>query len=179
VGWVNTQLNSVNIHIFRYADLLLLLAEAEVEVGSLPNALALVNQVRTRAAAKAQGPGTSEATIAVAINDPSITWAKYTVGNYPSFPSQAYAREAVRAERKIELALEGQRFFDLKRWGILETTLNGYITGVAGGAEGTRRNYLASAAPVQARHYNFPIPSTQLQLSTVNGEARVPQNTGW
>ena len=33
VGWVNTQLNSVNIHIFRYADMLLLLAEAEVEAG--------------------------------------------------------------------------------------------------------------------------------------------------
>ena len=179
VGWVNTQLNSVNIHLYRYADLLLLLAEAEVEAGSLPNALALVNQVRTRAAQKAQGPGTAQANIAVAINDPSITWAQYRVGNYPSFPSQAYAREAVRAERKIELALEGHRFFDLKRWGNLETTLNGYITGVGGGAEGSRRNYLASAAPVQARHYNFPIPSTQLQLSTVNGEVRVPQNTGW
>ena len=179
VGWVNTQLNSVNIHIFRYADLLLMLAEAEVEAGSLTNALTLVNQVRTRAAQKAQGPGTAQANIAVAINDPSITWAQYSVGNYPSFPSQAYAREAVRAERKIELALEGQRFFDLKRWGVLETTLNGYINGVGGGAEKDRRGYLASAAPVQARHYNFPIPSTQLQLSTVNGEARVPQNTGW
>ena len=135
VGWVNTQLNSVNIHIFRYADLLLLLAEAEVKAGSLENARTLVNQVRTRAAAKAQGLGTAEANIAVPINDPSITWAKYVVGTYPSFPSQAYAEEAVRAERKIELALEGQRFFDLKRWGILETTLNGYINGVGGGAE--------------------------------------------
>ena len=182
VGWVNTQLNSVNIHIFRYADLLLLLAEAEVEAGTLANALNLVNQVRTRARAKAQGPGTAEANIAVAITDPSITWAKYNVGNYPAFPSQAYAREAVRAERKIELALEGQRFFDLKRWGVLEQVLNDYINGgptSGGGNEKSRRNYLVSSAPVQARHYNFPIPSTQLQLSTVNGEARVPQNTGW
>jgi hypothetical protein len=179
VGWVNTQLNSVNIHIFRYADLMLMLAEAEVEAGTLANALSLVNQIRTRAAAKAQGPGTAQANIAVAINDPSITWAKYTVGNYPSFPSQAYAREAVRAERKIELAMEGQRFFDLKRWNILEATLNGYLNGVGGGNEKARRNYLASAAAVAARHYNFPIPSLQLQLSTVNGEARVPQNTGW
>lgn len=182
VGWVNTQLNSVNIHLFRYADLLLLLAEAEVEAGSLANALTLVNRVRTRAAAKAQGPGTAQANIAVPINDASITWAKYTIANYPAFPSQAYARDAVRAERKIELALEGQRFFDLKRWGVLEQVLNDYINGgptSGGGNEKSRRNYLASAAPVQARHYNFPIPSLQLQLSTVDGEARVPQNTGW
>lgn len=182
VGWVNTQLNSVNIHLVRFADVLLLLAEAEVEAGSLANALTLVNRVRTRAAAKAQGLGTSQANIAVPINDASITWAKYTIANYPSFPSQAYARDAVRAERKIELALEGHRFFDLKRWGVLESVLNDYINGgptAGGGIEKNRRNYLASAAPVQARHYNFPIPSTQLQLSTVDGEARVPQNTGW
>ena len=182
VGWVNTQLNSVNIHLVRFADVLLLLAEAEVEAGSLANALTLVNRVRTRAAAKAQGLGTSQANIAVPINDASITWAKYTIANYPSFPSQAYAREAVRTERKIELALEGHRFFDLKRWGVLESVLNDYINGgptAGGGIEKNRRNYLASAAPVQARHYNFPIPSTQLQLSTVDGQARVPQNTGW
>ena len=41
VGWVNTQLNSVNIHLLRYADVLLLLAEAEVEAGSLANALTM------------------------------------------------------------------------------------------------------------------------------------------
>jgi len=104
VGWVNTQLNSVNIHMFRYADLLLLLAEAEVEAGSLTNALALVNRVRTRAGVKAQGPATNAINMAVAIDDPSIYWAKYKVGLYPAFPSQAYARDAVRAERKIELA---------------------------------------------------------------------------
>jgi hypothetical protein len=179
VGWVNTQLNSVNIHLFRYADLLLMLAEAEAEAGSLASATQIVNDIRTRAGVTAQGLGTSTANIAVPINDPSITWAKYKVGLYPVFASQAAAREAIRAERKIELAMEGQRFFDLKRWGILEPTLNGYLNGVGGGNEKSRRNYLASASPVEARHYNFPIPATQLQLSTVGGEVRVPQNTGW
>src|SRR6476661_100871 len=58
VGWTNTQLNSVNIHIFRYADMLLMLAEAEAEAGSPENARAIVNQIRARAAQKAQGPGT-------------------------------------------------------------------------------------------------------------------------
>lgn len=179
VGWVNTQLNSVNIHMLRYADVLLMLAEAEVEAGSLTNALALVNQVRARAAAKAQGPGTSTANIAVPINDPSITWAIYKVEPYPAFPTQAYAREAVRTERKIELALEGHRFFDFKRWGILQSALNAYVNGVGGGAEKNRRSYLLTAAPVQAKHEQFPIPITQVQLSTVGTEVRVPQNPGW
>jgi len=179
VGWVNTQLNSVNIHLFRYADLLLMLAEAEVEAGSLANAMADVNLVRDRASKTAQGLGTSTATIAVPINDPSITWAKYKVDKYTSFPSQAYAREAVRTERKIELAMEGQRFFDLKRWGVLETTLNGYINGIGGGSEKARRSFFNAAQTVGTKHYNFPIPSLQLQLSTVDGEARVPQNPGW
>src|SRR4029079_12911446 len=52
VGWVNTQLNSVNIHILRYADVLLLLAEAEVETGDLANAMIHTNLVRARAMAK-------------------------------------------------------------------------------------------------------------------------------
>ena len=179
VGWVNTQLNSVNIHLFRYADLLLMLAEAEVEAGSLASAMADVNLVRARAGVKAQGPGTSTATIAVPITDPSITWAKYKVSPYTSFPSQAYARDAVRAERKIELAMEGQRFFDLKRWGILETTLNAYINGVGGGSEKSRRTFFNNAQAVQAKHNNFPIPSREVLLSTVDGQPRVAQNTGW
>ncbi len=184
VGWVNTQLNSVNIHIFRYADVLLMLAEAEVEAGSLTNAMGLVNQVRARAGVKAQGLGTSASDIAVPLSDPSITWAKYKVGLYTTFPSQQYARDAVRAERKIELALEGHRFFDLKRWGKLED-LNCYIgtsacaNGVGGGTEKSRRGFFATADVVGVRHYNFPIPAIQVQLSSVDGTARVPQNTGW
>jgi starch-binding outer membrane protein, SusD/RagB family len=179
VGWTTTQLNSVNIHIFRYADLLLMLAEAEAEAGTLANATQIVNDIRTRAGVTAQGPGTGTADIAIPITDARITWAKYKVGLYPVFASQAAAREAIRAERKIELAMEGQRFFDLKRWGILEPTLNAYINGVGGGNEKSRRNYLATAATVEARHANFPIPATQVQLSTVGTEVRVPQNTGW
>jgi hypothetical protein len=115
----------------------------------------------------------------VPINDGSITWAKYKVGLYPSFTTKQQALDAIMAERKIELAMEGQRFFDLKRWGILAETLNAYINGVGGGSEKSRRSFFSSAQTVSAKHYNFPIPSTQLQLSTVDGSPRVPQNTGW
>jgi len=179
VGWVPTQTNSVNIHLFRYADVLLLLAEAEVEAGVLDNARTIVNEIRARAGVRVQGPGTNRATIAVPINDPSITWAVYRVGLYPSFPSQAYARDAVRFERRVELAMEGQRFFDLRRWGIAEATLNAYLNGQAGGAEETRRPHLAAAELFIARHRYYPIPTIQIELSKVGAESRLTQNPGW
>lgn len=192
VGWVPTQLNSVNIHIFRYADMLLLLAEAEVEAGVLGNALAIVNEIRTRAGATAQGcgfpptagnatqllarfPGCSGDTrIAVAIDDASIGWADYEVGTYAAFPDQAFARAAVRAERRLELAMEGQRFFDLRRWGIADQVLNDYLT-----VERNRRPYLTAASAFASRHMLFPIPSIQIQLSEVDGTPRLTQNPGW
>jgi hypothetical protein len=174
VGWTNTQLNSVNIHIYRYADLLLLLAEAEVEVGSLDAARVLVNQVRARAGVKAQGPGTSAANIAVPIHDPSITWANYQIGLYPSFPSKEYARTAVRYERRLELAMEGHRLYDLRRWDTAAPVLNSYIS-----VEKTRRPRLENAVPFTDRHKWYPIPSVQIDLSKVDGVAQLTQNPGW
>jgi starch-binding outer membrane protein, SusD/RagB family len=175
VGWVPTQLNSVNIHIFRYADLLLLLAEAEVEAGSLENARTIVNEIRTRAGKTAQGPGTDRATIAVPINDPRITWATYRVGLYTApFASQADGRDKVRAERRLELAMEGQRFFDLERWGIAAATLNAYVQ-----VEKNRRLYLTGAEAFTSRHRYFPIPAIQIELSKANGQNTLTQNPGW
>jgi hypothetical protein len=180
VGWNNAHLNSVNIHVFRYADMLLLLAEAEVEAGSLENARTIVNQIRTRAGVKVQGPGTSAANTYVPLGDPSVTYANYKIGTYDvPFASQAVARQAVRDERRLELAMEGQRFFDLRRWGTAETTLNAYINGVAGGAEKTRRLQLASAAVYAARHALFPIPTIQISLSQGGAGGGLKQNPGW
>ena len=198
-GWAPTQQNSVRIHLFRYADMLLLLAEAMVETNDLTGALAIVNQVRTRAAATAQGCGyraptgptidvskanpacTGDARIAVPINDASINWALYRVSPYASFPSQAYAREAVRAERRLELAMEGQRFFDLRRWGFAYAAgaINGYINGIGGGMEKTRVTYKATAETFIQRHLLYPLPNLQIELSKVGGVDRLTQNPGW
>jgi len=196
-GWQNTQLNSVNIHLFRYADMLLLLAEAEVEQGNLGEALTIVNQIRARAGVTAQGCGVTSRTsnhvaaiypvcagdsrIAVPINDPSIKWAVYRVGQYPSFPDQTYARNAVRAERRLELAMEGQRFFDLRRWGLADAAaaINGYINGDGGGAEKNRRAYKAFAEAFVSKHLLYPIPILQIELSRVGGKDMLTQNPGW
>lgn len=175
VGWVPTQLNSVNLHLYRYADMLLLLAEAEVEVGSLENAREIVNEIRARAAAGAQGPGTDAGSISVPIDDPSITWADYRISLYEQpWTNQAVAREAVRIERRLELAMEGHRYFDLRRWGQLQDVLNNYVQ-----VERARIPNLQSAASVEARHQWYPIPDIQRELSRVDGEDRLVQNDGW
>jgi len=200
VGWVPSQLNSVNIHIFRYADMLLLLAEAEIEAptGLLTNAMAIVNEVRLRAQQTAQGCGffaannnvataypqcAGDTRMAVPLNDASITWATYRVNPYPAanFATAALARQAVHYERRLELAMEGQRFFDLRRWSAPDdaaTVLNEHLTGVAGGAEATRRPHMAGSV-YQPRNRYFPIPAIQVELSKVAGVARLTQNTGW
>ena len=194
VGWVPQQTSSLNIHLYRYADLLLGLAEAEVETNDLAGALAIVNQVRARAGVTAQGCAaasdnnvaamypqcTGDSRLAVPIDDPSITWAVYSVNPYPSFKGdQAYARAAVQAERRVELAVEGQRFFDLRRWGTVAAEINGFINGIGGGAEKNRRAFLAGAEPITARHRWYPIPAVQISLSQVAGQASLKQNTGW
>lgn len=178
-GWQPTQLNSVNIHLYRYADALLLLAEAMVETGNLPGAQAIVNQIRARAGVTAQGPGVTRADMAVPITDASITWAKYQVGQYLTpWPDITYAREAVRSERRLELAMEGQRFFDLRRYGLTyaKAVLDAYIT-----AEGVpaRRLYKASTEPFISRHLLYAIPGIQIELSKTGGQNTLTQNPGW
>ena len=175
VGWGPTSQNSVNIHLFRYADMLLLLAEAEVEAGSLENARTIVNEIRTRAGVRVQGPGTDRATMAVPIDNPAITWARYRVGLYSTpFASQAAARNAVRTERRLELAMEGQRFFDLRRWSNMTEVLNAYLA-----VERTRRPHLSAAGPVTDRHRLYPIPAVQIELSRQGGTQTLKQNPGW
>ena len=199
VGWQTTQTNDVNIHIFRYADLLLLLAEAEVESpnGSLANALAIVNQIRARAGQVAQGCGkgwdaASDSTLkatypacaadermavpmvqAGAVDSLREPWALYRIGLYPSFPTQAYARTAVRYERRLELAMEGQHFFDLRRWGAADTALANYVA-----IEGTRIPYLPGVV-FAARNHLYPIPALQVELSKVGSQDMLVQNPGW
>lgn len=193
VGWNNAHLNGMNFHIFRYADLLLLLAEAEVEAGSLENARQIVNQIRERAGKVAQGCGlpsnpdraakllavyphcANDSRVAVPIDDPSIKWATYRIGLYTTpWTDKEFARSAVRYERRLELAMEGQRFFDLRRWDIFEDVLNKYIE-----VEKTRRPHKQAALPVTRRHKWYPIPNRQIELSVVDGQSRLTQVEGW
>jgi tetratricopeptide (TPR) repeat protein len=176
------QISAINYYILRYADVLLMLAEAEVETGNLEAARALVNQVRRRAGGCAQGPGATSAEIEVPIGDPSITWAKYNVGEYTAAWTDATAaRNAVRLERRIELAMEGHRMYDLRRWGTLEQTMNAYIAAnnARPDTDPSKRRYLSQAFTVEAKHYAYPLPIVQVDLSVVDGQTMLKQNTGF
>ena len=111
----------------------------------------------------------------VPMTDTVIKWATYRVGTYTTpWPDPTFARAAVRIERKIELAMEGQRFFDLRRWGAADTTLNNFLA-----VEKNRRSFLGAATPFAAKYRLYPIPSLQIELSKVGGVSTLHQNQGW
>lgn len=170
-SWAGAQLSNLNVELMRYSDLLLMAAECEVEVGSLTKAQGYVNMIRKRAGNCAQGAGKN---LKVAINAPEITWAKYKVAEYPvgspAFASKTAATNAVRLERRLELALEGHRLFDLQRWGNLVDVMKGYI-----GRESKLISVLGTAAVPSDKNLQYPIPSTEVDRSG----GKIKQNSGY
>ncbi len=170
-GWVSTQLSPINMPIIRYADVLLMLAEAEVELGNLERARELTNMVRGRAAGCAQGADGNSSSISE-----GAAYGNYAVATYDdAWTDAGAARDAVRYERRLELALEGHRFFDLRRWGIAAEVMNKYIA-----EEQPKRPYLNNSAGYQSpKNDLFPIPTQQIQLSRVDGVEMIQQNPGF
>src|SRR5437773_3940996 len=203
VGWQATQTNDVNIHLYRFADLLLMNAEAHIHAstGVLDSARVLVNLIRARAGKTAQGCGAPADSLVKAVWPTCVTnaaiqpmalpmvavtptldtlatpWAVSKLGLYTTpFTTIAQAEQAVEYERRLELAMEGQRFFDLRRWGGIDTVVNNYIS-----VERSRIPYLSQAANifVLPKYALYPIPQDQIDLSRVGGQDRLVQNTGW
>lgn len=149
--------------IIRFADVLLMAAEAEAETGSLLRAVQLVNRVRQRAANAEDFVKLADGTSA----------ANYKVGLYLVFPSKEYALKAIRFERKLELAMEGQRYFDLVRWGIAAEVLNAHI---AKESRPGHAVFLQGAQFAKGEDEYYPIPERQIQLSQVNGVSTLQAN---
>lgn len=145
----------------RFADVLLMAAEAAVETNDLPTALDYVNRVRNRA--KNMSYVLNEAGDAPAAN--------YQIEPYGSFPDVNFARQAVRFERRLELGMEGHRLFDLRRWGVTVDVLNTYIAS----EDRTIPNFNTKVATYQAYMDLLPIPVTAIDLS---GNI-LTQNTGY
>ena len=122
-----------NVRIIRYADILLVAAEALTQLGRTEEALTYLNMVRERAR------GNNEETL------PDITTT-----------NQEELLDIILAERRAELAMEGERFFDLVRTGRAAEVL---------GPLGYQEN----------QHDILPIPQNEIDLS--GGE--LAQNQGW
>ncbi len=142
---------SKNIDIIRYADVLLMQAEAYIELGQHLSALPLINQVRERAAASTGRTKKADGTYAS-----TYLIKPYEAGNW----TQPYARRALQWERRLEFAMESPRFFDLVRWGIAEPTLNAYLA-----KEKTRRSYLNGARFTAGRDEYLPIPQREIDFT--------------
>ncbi|MDE6650801.1 MAG: RagB/SusD family nutrient uptake outer membrane protein [Paramuribaculum sp.] len=141
----NREDTPINFPLIRYADILLMQAECLNELGDQPGAVALINQVRTRAGM----PGINSGPAYLSANTKDEVFTR------------------IRHERAVELACEGHSYFDMKRWGLLET-LNGrkemYITG-------SKSLYTRS---VSERDYLWPIPSGEIDKNP-----DLIQNPGW
>ncbi|MBT1700668.1 RagB/SusD family nutrient uptake outer membrane protein [Fulvivirgaceae bacterium PWU4] len=123
--------HAINFMIIRFADVLLMAAECEIEAGSVPKGVEYINMVRTRAAnpgsfLKGKLLGFTDGDPKKPILDFNQNAANYDIATYGAL-TQSEARSALRMERKLELALEGHRFYDLVRWGIDDTELNSYL----------------------------------------------------
>jgi hypothetical protein len=140
-----------NYDIIRYDDILLMQAEAYIELGQPDKALPLINQIRARAAASTGKLKKLDGTFA----------SNYNMQPYPAAGfTQAYARTALQWERRLEFATEGQRFFDLVRWGMAAQVLNDYIS-----MEKSRRTFLATAVFTAGRDEYLPIPQSEITFT--------------
>ena len=127
--------------VLRYADILLMRAEALTELGQLDEVPELINQIRQR------------------VGMPTVEEVEGTG------LSQNELRDIVRHERRVELMLEGLRFFDLKRWGEMEEA---YMRIADDNVPAYNPNYRGIQSTT------FPIPLSELDANT-----NLTQNPGW
>ena len=144
---------AMNDYVFRYTDVMLMRAEALIETDNLAEARSIINDIRQRA------KNSVDKHIAYAANQCDIAL-------YPEsyFQNKETARKCLRWERRLELAMENGRYFDLRRWGIASKTLNAYFAkeqnDVYDGQ--TYATYLKDAHYTAGKNEFYPIPYNQL-----------------
>ena len=147
----------MNDYVFRYSDVMLMRAEALIETGQLAEARTIINDIRQRAknsVAKHIQYAADQCEIAL----------------YPDtyFKDKETARKCLQWERRLELAMENGRYFDLRRWGIASKTLNAYFetekNDVYDGQ--TYAQYLRDAHYTPGKNEFYPVPYNQLYYVT-------------
>lgn len=155
-SWWGTPMNRI---VFRYADVLLERAEAYAQLNESGEAIKLVNEIRKRA---------KQSTGMIA-NYPSDYGVKFNISTYNGSYSQEEALKIVKMERRLEMGMESERFFDLVRWGEAEKVLNKYF------AEETNNCSIYGDAHFTAdKNEYLPIPFSQVAAS----DGHYTQNIG-
>lgn len=163
-GWM-TGINPNNLRVYRLANVILWLAECEVEVGSLQKATDLVNMIRNR----------TKNSNKVLLADGITPAANYKCEPYPvAFADQTIGRKAVRLEQRLEFGMEGFRFFDLVRWGIAADVLNNYMK-----EEAKLCPPLSDRKFTAGQNEVWPIPLNQINLTNKDGKTILTQNPGY
>lgn len=154
--------SALNYYIIRYGEILLWRAEAAVELDKLEEARTLVNKLRLRA----------KNSLYVKDLDGNLNAANYYIETYNNvWNDKQEARQAVRLESRLELALEGHRFFNLVRWGEADNVISNYLS-----IEKMRRSHLTNASFTPNKNEYFPIPQSYID-GVENG--LVKQNEGY
>ncbi|ANH84106.1 carbohydrate-binding protein SusD [Niabella ginsenosidivorans] len=142
----------INLILIRYAEVLLTFAEAKTELNQLDEKLYdALNKVRQRAD----------------VNQPAITTGK----------SQAQLQNIIRHERMVELAFEGQRFFDIRRWKIAGEVMPGKVYGITYKDDQGQLQTIEVPGWTQVwdnKNYLWPVPQKERELNT-----NLTQNPGW
>ena len=150
----------INFMIIRFADILLLAAEAEIEAGSAEKARAYVNRIRTRAINS------------LLKREDGSNAANYEISTYTAaWTDKDVARAAVRHERLLELGMEGHRFYDLQRWGTAKQELDFYFA-----YDGAKLSSALGGATYTDKFKWVPIPQDQIDLV---GTDILTQNPGF
>ena len=143
----------MNDYVLRYTDVMLMRAEALIEIGQLSEAKDIINAIRERA----------KNSIIKHIN---YAADQCEIALYPDsyFKDVDTARRCLRWERRLEMAMESSRFFDLRRWGIASQTLNAFFETekdvVYNGQ--TYAQYYKDAHFTPGKNEYFPLPYIQL-----------------
>lgn len=155
-SWWGTPMNRI---VFRYADVLLERAEAYAQLNETDEAIKLVNKIRLRA---------KQSTGMIA-NYPSDYGVKFNISTYNGSYSQEDALKIVKMERRLEMGMESERFFDLVRWGEAEKVLNKYFA-----EEANNCSIYGDAHFTADKNEYLPIPFSQVAAS----DGHYTQNIG-
>lgn len=144
---------AMNDYVFRYTDVMLMRAEALIELNQLEEARTIINDIRRRAANSIEK---------------HIEYAKdfCEIAEYPAidFDSKEKARTRLRWERRLEMAMESSRYFDLRRWGIASSVLNAYFEKEKNAKYGDTSygQYYQDAHYTAGKNEFYPVPYNQL-----------------